>query len=174
MVAERTPSRTALKRSWTRRESSSDHAVWLPSAINEAIGRQVWRDPGTLAWKDILKSVPNIPAMTLYTTVDQMLGVAKMVERAGFIEDPAFCMVRRESDLESSNDPRLVFTRALFVAGSKVPGDDVLVAVQNAMAERGKIVVFDWARPVPTRWVPIMTVDELCQAIAAHGDAGRS
>jgi len=140
----------------------------VPHAIDVAISRQAWRDPGMVAWKQILNGI-EIPPLTLFATPDRMQRTWDMVATGGFVEDPQFCMVRREVDLASADDPRLVLARTLFVGGSTIPGDDVLVAVEDVAAEPGRVVVFDWARPIPTRWAPVMTVEEFCDAIAAYG-----
>ena len=135
-------------------------------AIAHAIQQGTWRDPGPAALRDILAGVPELPDMTLFTTVKLMGRVSGLLKSGGYVDDPQFCMVGQEADLSSASDQRLVFSRALVVAGSKVPGDDVFVAVDDVTTDAGRIVVFDWSRAVPSRWVPMMTVQEFCDALA--------
>jgi hypothetical protein len=138
----------------------------VPDAVDRAIQQGTWRDPGTAALREILAGVAELPDMILFTTVKLMGRVSRLLTLGGYVDDPEFCMVRQKADLSSASDGRLVFSRALFVAGSKVPGDDVFVAVDDATTEAGRIVVFDWSRAVPSRWVPMMTVQEFCDVLA--------
>jgi hypothetical protein len=139
----------------------------IPTAIADAIRAHSWRDPGPTALRQILKGVGDLPDLMLFGSLELMRRVSGMLESGGYVDDSEFCMVRSAKDLSSETDQRLVFGRALFVAGSIVPGDDVFVAVGDSTAEGGRILVFDWNRSVPTRWVPIMTVEEFCAALAA-------
>jgi len=139
--------------------------VPVPDAIARAIQQGTWRDPGPAALRAILAGVPKLPDMTLFPALEHMARVSGLL-KSQYLAVPEFCMVGQEADLSSASDQRLVFSRALFVAGSKVPGDDVFVAVDDATTEAGRIVVFDWSRAVPSRWVPMMTVQEFCDALA--------
>ena len=139
--------------------------VAVPDAVARAIQQGTWRDPGPAALRAILAGVPELPDLTLFTTVELMRRVSAQL-KLHYLDIPEFCMVREEADLSSAGDPRLVFSRALVVAGSKVPGDDVFVAVDDATTEAGRIVVFDWSRAVPSRWVPTMAVQAFCDALA--------
>jgi hypothetical protein len=115
--------------------------------------------------RQILSRVPGLPQMNLFSSLDQMRHVARCVECGGYIDIPGFCMVLNERDRATGDDPRLVFSRSLFVAGSTIPGDDVFVVASDCLTGSQQIIVFDWERPIPFRWVPVMLVDAFCIAL---------
>ena len=136
----------------------------LPRMMSKAIAAGIWRNPGTRSVSAILGAELDLPEMELFETVDVMLGVARQVSRA-FVDNPEFCMVRHQADL-GINDRRLVFDRAVFVAGSTTPGDDVLVALDvRDEAHDPSVVVFDWRMPVPRRWVPVGKLSDLLERL---------
>ena len=148
-----------------------DAPSMIPTAIDNAIRHGTWRDPGSIALRGMLSGIPDIPKMSLFVTVDSMRSVSEMVESGGYVDDPEFCMVRHPRDRVSSADARLVFSRALFIAGSLTPGDDVFVAVDDVTSDAPLVVGFDWSRPVPSRWIPLMTIDQFCDSLAKFNAA---
>ncbi len=138
----------------------------LPRVMSNAIAAGIWRNPGSLSVTAILGPQLCLPAMELFETPDVMFGVARQIARAGFVDDPEFCMVRHMADL-GRNDQRLVFDRAVFVAGSTTPGDDVLVAldVRHEDDDDPPVLVFDWRMPIPRRWVSIGRLSELLERL---------
>lgn len=107
----------------------------------------------------------NVPEMKLFGDIDKMEEVANQLDAAGYVEDPEFCMVREPQIL--ADDCRLVFERALFIAGSIVPGDDVFIAVDLGSEEEDPpVFVFDWDRNVPERWVKKEHLSEFLRVCA--------
>lgn len=133
----------------------------IPDRIRQGIADGTWRDPGPAWLRSILVGVPDLPDMRLFATESEMASVASMLDTNGLVDDPEFCMTRSPTTAE---DPRLPFPSAVFVAGSRVPGDDVLVAV----TPDERVVVFDWSRPVPKRWVPLLSLHAFCAALRAR------
>jgi hypothetical protein len=85
-----------------------------------------------------------------------------------FVDDPVFCMTR-EVD-RPSEDPRLEFPRALFIAGSIMPGDDSFVAIrrENLDEYNPPVLVFDWRETAPHRWAERGTLSELIKGIGGN------
>jgi len=107
----------------------------------------------------------NLPAMKLFGDIDTMEAVADQLDAAGYVDDPEFCMARETTAL--TDDRRLIFERALFIAGSIVPGDDVFIAVDLGSQEVDPpVFVFDWDRNVPERWVKREHLSELLRECA--------
>lgn len=133
----------------------------LPQRLRQGLLDGTWRDPGPRRLGSILGTVSGLPDMMLFATTDAMESAGKMLDTHGLVDDPEFCMTRRS--LDPSCEPRLAFPDAIFVAGSRVPGEDVLVAVASP---GDRVMVLDWSRPVPNRWVPLMTLDAFCDALS--------
>ncbi|MEM8607370.1 MAG: hypothetical protein AAGF92_09705 [Myxococcota bacterium] len=91
--------------------------------------------------------------------------MARQVDVAGWIADAAFCMVRTVDDLNGSDDTRLVFDDALFIGGSVMPGDDVLVAIDLNEDGDPPVFVFLWDNPIPSRWVHVGRLSRLLSGI---------
>lgn len=122
----------------------------IPKLLVDSIARGIWRDPNPDGLRRLLGD--DLPDLELFEDIDAMRRISNRLDAAGYVDDPEFCMAR-ESDL-ATDDPRLVFERALFIGGSIIPGDDVFVVADIGSAECDPpILVFDWERSVPDRWV---------------------
>jgi hypothetical protein len=136
----------------------------LPRLLSDAIATGVWRNPGSPSVTAILGAQLDLPEMELFETRDVMLAVARQVA-GGLVDNPEFCMVRHQADL-GIDDHRLVCDRAIFVAGSTTPGDDVLAALDvRDEDEDPPVVVLDWRMPIPRRWVLVGKLSELLQRL---------
>lgn len=135
----------------------------FPEILTRAIANGTWKTPDWEALRVLLKS--DLPEMELFKDETTMKHVSKQLEASGYVDDPEFCFVR-ESELSSINtDPRLVFERALFVGGSKVPGDDVFVAVSLKQHGALEVFVFDWSQRIPNRWVARGWLEDLIKGL---------
>ena len=115
----------------------------------------------------------SLPDLELFEELDMMLSVGGQID-AGYVDDPEFCMVRDESDLNAPGDDRLVFNRALFIAVAKIPGDDVFVALDlRAGNDDPTVLVFDWRRPVPSRWVAVGLLSDFVASLSDSHDGER-
>lgn len=93
--------------------------------------------------------------------------ISDNLDHAGYVDHPGFCMTR---DAEiNQDDPRLNFTRALFIGGSIHPGDDVFVAIQRQEFEEydPSVLVLDWRKSAPDRWTERCKLSELIKGICA-------
>jgi hypothetical protein len=92
----------------------------------------------------------------LFETLEAMQRTRRAIDAGGHVEEPTFCMVREPAELESADDPRLVLNRALILAASKRPGDDVFVAID--LSNPNPVRLFDWSQR-PPRWVVVTTLE---------------
>jgi hypothetical protein len=144
----------------------------VPKLIADAIAAGTWRDCGPEVLRQLLGEDLELPDLQLFESAEAMRGVSVQLDSGGYVDDPQFCMVRREADLVMPGDVRLVFERALCIAGSTVPGDDVIVAVQVSNDEDDpNILVFDWRKPVPDRWIVRGRLSDFVQGLAAGTSA---
>jgi len=132
----------------------------VSEVVLDAILSSTWRDPGPAALRQILGESSDLE---LFSTEEAMEQVKNQVESGGYVDDPEFCMVRSSSAVLPT-DNRLVFDRAMFIAGSVDPGDDVFIVVDG-----NTVKAFDWRKAAPDRWVEVGSVDELVEAIASVG-----
>ena len=111
----------------------------------------------------------DLDDLKLFEDLDTMLLMSAILDNAGFVDDPAFCMTR-ERNL-AADDLRLEFPRALFIAGSIVPGDDVFVAIQRTDSEEydPPVLVLDYRKAVPARWTKRGKLSEFIRAICSEG-----
>lgn len=141
--------------------------VEIPEILLEAIRSGRWRDPGSKVLNAILGAQLELPDMMLFEDVSTMRSVGRQVVEGGLVEDPAFCLVSRSAAIAKADDPRLNVEAAVFVAGSVVPGDDVLVLADLGRDRRQPhVFVLDWRRQVPNRWVLIGTLAEFIDRIS--------
>ncbi|MEZ0299793.1 MAG: hypothetical protein ACAI35_25340, partial [Candidatus Methylacidiphilales bacterium] len=79
-----------------------------------------------------------------------------------FLEIPEFCMTQNPH----VNDPRLDLNHVVFIASSNMPGEDVLVAIDLRGGDLDpQVLVFDWDKAVPNRWVERGTLSQLIQKL---------
>jgi hypothetical protein len=94
----------------------------------------------------------DLDDLKLFGSLDHMEIISGILDRAGYVDQPAFCMARAEN--VTGKDPRLEFPRALFIGGSIVPGDDVFVAIRREVSDEydPPVLVLDWRKEAPYRW----------------------
>lgn len=138
----------------------------LPRLLIDSIADGSWKHVSADVLRRCLGS--DLDDLELYTTLDRMLWMFATLDNAGFVDDPEFCMTR-EHHLESE-DPRLVYPRALFIGASTVPGDDMFVAIQQEDCEEydPPVLVLDWRKDVPARWTARGKLSELIHGIGAQ------
>jgi hypothetical protein len=144
-------------------ETSSQLRV--PELLTDAVASGAWRDPGPETLRRVFHHVANLPDLELFADVATMQGVGQQVSQAGFAEIDDFCMVRKASELAGTEDPRIALDSSLFLGGSIVPGDDVFVVLDLRDAEDGQVLVFDWEREVPRRWVAVGSLRRVLEAL---------
>ena len=126
----------------------------IPKEVIDAMAAVAWSDPGPAALRQLLGEDLELPDLELFEDTEVMERVAAQLDKAGYVDDPEFCMVRSREPGCEGRDPRLVFEDALFIAGSKVPGDDVFVVIDlRGRNGEPEVRVFDWRAEVPRRWV---------------------
>jgi hypothetical protein len=145
----------------------------FPLIIDEAIANGRWVDPGSDKIKDILSLAKDESDLLLFESREMMENIGRQLDSGGYVDDPEFCMIRNLSDLNGSNDMRLVFSNALFIGGSKYPGDDVLLAIDASKSSEEQMVLwFDWSQKPPNRWQPIMSLSSfLSKLTGTMGDS---
>lgn len=132
--------------------------------IEQAIQAGIWRDPGPERLRRILGPAYDLGDLTLFETIEHMERVTRELEC--YASQAAFCM-RISSMSGGPSDPRLTLDRALIVAGSRMPGDDVFVAVDpDERGEGAGVLVFDWNSPVPYRWKRVMSLRTFVSRLA--------
>lgn len=136
----------------------------VPKQLRQAIESGEWRNPGPDALRSLFR-IPELDDLRLFKDLKSMRSVARQVDVAGWIADAAFCMVRTVDDLNGSDDTRLVFDDALFIGGSVMPGDDVLVAIDLNEDGDPPVFVFLWDNPIPSRWVHVGRLSRLLSGI---------
>jgi hypothetical protein len=139
----------------------------FPEEVIDAIASKVWRDPGPASLRQLLGEDLELPELELFEDVETMRRVAAQLEDAGYVDDPQFCMTHSPKPDAEPCDPRLVFGDAIFVAGSKVPGDDVFVAIDlHDIGNEPTVRVFDWRAEVPRRWVVVSKLREFVERLS--------
>lgn len=143
----------------------------FPFFIKKAIANGCWVDPGSDKIKDILCLAENESDLLLFESREMMERIGRELDAGGYVDDPEFCMVRKISDIDRSNDQRLVYSEALFIGGSKFPGDDVFLAIDASKSSAEQMVLwFDWSRMPPNRWKPIMPLSSFLNALCTTGN----
>lgn len=134
----------------------------LPRVLAKAILNGVWRDPGPNEFNKIIGENYNLPELQLFESYELMCSIHEQIRSGGYVDDSEFCMVEKPDLKAKDSDPRLNFGRALFIAGSVVPGDDVFLVVDLDSDENDpSVLILDWYRPVPERWVEVMKLTKL-------------
>jgi hypothetical protein len=129
----------------------------FPLLLDEAITNGCWFDPGSDKLKYILRLNEDESDLVLFESREMMEKVSRDLDSGGYVDDPEFCMVRNKIEFNGPNDQRLVYTNALFVGGSKYPGDDVFLSIDVSIPSSKQMILwFDWSSMPPNRWKPIM------------------
>ena len=140
----------------------------IPRVLSDAITAGTWHDPGpdflrTLFGKDL-----DLVDLELFEDVAMMRRVAGQLDYYGYVDERQFCMVRDVSSLEGPGDSRLAFQSALFVGGSKISGDDVFIALDlRGNHDDPNVLVLDWRKPIPDRWVVTGLLSEFIAGLSA-------
>lgn len=141
--------------------------ISLPKCVSEAMASGRWRNPSPAALRRALGEDLDLPDLELFESTGVMCQVADQVARGGYVDDPEFCMVWSGSALDGADDSRLVFPHALFVGGSVVPGDDVFVVLDlRGGHDDPNVLVLDWHKPIPHRWVVAGTVNNVIDRLS--------
>ena len=138
----------------------------VPRILMDSIAHGIWKSPNP----DVLRRLlgDDLPDLELFESIDIISQMPNRLDATGYVDDPEFCMAR-ETDV-ATDDPRLVFERALFLGGSIIPGDDVFVVADVASEEWDPpILVFDWERSVPDRWVRRGSLSLLIAGLCSDG-----
>jgi hypothetical protein len=134
----------------------------LPRMLSEAISKGIWRDSGSDASSKVFGVSLDLPELQLFESYESIRNVHEQIRSGGYVEDPEFCMVKQLTSKTNNSDPRLNFERAIFIAGSIVPGDDIFVVLDlDSDKNDPDVLVFDWRKPIPDRWVKVMTLMQL-------------
>jgi hypothetical protein len=145
----------------------------LPRVLAQVLRTSEWKDPGPDGLRSALGGVEEESELELSPSLEAMQRLSRALDEGGYVDDPEFCMVRDRSDQVSEDDPRLVWSDAVFIAASKYPGDDVFVAVDASTPERARTVLFfDWTREAPNRWTAVTSLESFVGAIMAYSRAG--
>ena len=146
----------------------------IPRVLSEALTAKVWRDPGPDLLRAFLGHELDLSDLELFEDLEMMHNVSGQLDEAGYVDDPEFCMVREESDLAATGDGRLVFRSALFIGGSKMPGDDEFIALALRDGDDDpRVMVLDWRKQAPDRWVAVGPLSDLIARLSEHTDMGR-
>jgi hypothetical protein len=139
----------------------------FPQQLQDALSVGSWSDPGSEALRKLLGLGEGESDLVLFDSRQMMERIAGDLDVGGYVDDPEFCMVRGRHDRAGSDDVRLVHADALFVGGAKFPGDDVFLAVDTSKPEHDQMVLwFDWSRPAPERWAPLMSFAVFLERLA--------
>jgi hypothetical protein len=140
----------------------------FPTILTKAISNGKWRDPGPNVINNILGADLDLPELQLFESFELMNNVYLQIRSGGYVEDPEFCLVEQLNSKNSGSDPRLNLERALFIGGSTIPGDDVFVVLDLDSDENNpNVLVFDWRKPIPERWVKTMTLIQLINKLGS-------
>ncbi|MFO7562777.1 MAG: hypothetical protein R6X02_09065 [Enhygromyxa sp.] len=129
----------------------------FPQLLQDSLAAGIWLDPGPEILKKLLDLDNAESNLELFESRHAMEQIGTTLDSSGYVDDPEFCMVRSSAARVGVADPRLVYTDAVFVGGSRVPGDDVFLAIDVSQPEREQSILwFDWSRTPPGRWIPLM------------------
>ena len=147
------------------------HLDKIPHVLENALASGAWRDPGPKGLAAALGLADEEVDLALFETREEMDSVALALDEEGYVRDAEFCMVLERKDRLDPEDGRLVFRDAIFLAGSRLPGDDVFVAVDVSRPEPEQMVLlFDWSRSPPDRWVPVVSLLSFVGTILGHSE----
>jgi hypothetical protein len=134
-----------------------------PRILVNSIENGEWRSPSP----DVLRLCmgEDLDDLSLFESLYYMSVMSEVLDHAGFVDHQGFCMTR---DAEiNREDPRLNFSRALFIGGSIHPGDDVFVAIHREEVEDydPPVLVLDWRKSTPHRWTERCKLSDLIKGI---------
>lgn len=121
-----------------------------PSILVDALSNGTWKQVAPNVLRHCLGD--DLDDLKLFDSLHLLEIMSSVVDRAGYVDHPSFCMTREEN--RAKEDPRLEFPRAMFIAGSIVPGDDTFVAIRQQESDDydPPVLVFDWDKEEPYRW----------------------
>jgi len=133
-----------------------------PKILVDSIENGTWKSVSPDTLRRCLGE--ELDDLQLFEGLPFMYLIAENLDHAGFVDHPEFCMTRARTKM---NDPRLDFSRALFIGGSIVPGDDVFIAIQLEEFEEydPPVLVLDWRRSAPDRWAERGKLSDLISGI---------
>lgn len=139
----------------------------IPEILTRSLADGSWKNVPPEVLRRCLGN--DLDDLELFEHINIMQCVSVNLDMGGYVEDPEFCMTREAS--LASNDPRLMFPRALFIGGSVMAGDDVFVAIQQEDSDEydPPVLVFDWNRQAPSRWVECGKLSELISVMVLEG-----
>jgi hypothetical protein len=134
-----------------------------PRIFIEALAIGTWKPVAPNVLRSCLGD--ELDDLKLFESLFSMEITSGDLETTGYVDDPSFCMTREAN--RSAEDPRLEFPRALFIAGSIVPGDDVFVAIRREDFDDydPPVLVLDWRKKAPYRWTERGRLSELIRCI---------
>lgn len=137
-----------------------------PKILVEALGSGQWKSISSDALRRFLGD--DLDDLELFQGLHQMMVYGEVLLHAKYVNMPQFCMTQ-ETNL-ASDDPRLEYSRAFFIAASIVPGDDVFVAIRQEVFEDydPEVLVFDWRKEAPHRWTGRGRLSTLIARVAAE------
>ncbi|NVB41812.1 hypothetical protein G6O69_28525 [Pseudenhygromyxa sp. WMMC2535] len=139
----------------------------FPQQVQDVLSAGSWSDPGPEALNKLLGLEEGDSDLVLFASREMMERIKDDLDGGGYVDDPEFCMVRNQRDRAGSADPRLVYADTVFVGGAKFPGDDVFLAIDTSKPEHDQHVLwFDWSRPAPERWTPLVSVAVFVKRLA--------
>jgi hypothetical protein len=133
----------------------------VPDALRSALASGAWRHPGWPALREMLCVPADACELELFPSLAHMQRVKDQV-RAAFLPLPWFRIVERDKP----DDSYLALEHALFVGGSVVPGEDVLLVVDLEGPDQ---VWWNWSREgrdLP--WRPLAPFAHLLDALASR------
>jgi hypothetical protein len=146
-----------------RRQEGDRMNYQPPRILIDSLSKGTWKQVTPDAIRRCLGD--DLDDLKLFDSLYLMELMSSVLDNAGYVNDPGFCM-NREDNL-APEDPRLEFPRALFIAGSIVPGDDVFVAIRREDSDEydPSVLVLDWRRKAPYRWTERGRLSELISCI---------
>ena len=143
-------------------------SIGIPRVLADAIAAGAWHDPGPDVLRTLLGKDLDLDDLELFEDAAMMRRVAGELDYYGYVEERQFCMVRDVSSLEGPGDRRLAFQSALFVGGSKMPGDDVFIALDlRGDQDDPNVLVLDWRMPMPDRWIVTGSLSDFIAGLPA-------
>lgn len=126
------------------------------------------------SWKNVSPNVlrrclgEELDDLQLFESIFEMQHVFDQLDYSGIFDLPGFCMTREDSI--ELNDPRLEYSRALFIGGSVIPGDDVFVAIrlEDYKEYDPPVLVLDDRKHPPNRWRQRGRLSDLIKGISSE------
>lgn len=153
-------------------EKTSGPAYYdLLRILKAAIDDGVWRDVGAEALRAIVGAHRDVESLHLFATIDEMRAAHDQVRVSDFPELPQFAIARGRRDERTLADPRLFLDDVLFIGGSRVPGEDVLLAVDFSPLRPGlRVLLLDWDAQDAERWAKVGTLRDVLARLRSLTD----